>query len=531
MTTRVPLNMLGVAGCAANGTTDDTAAFTAAISGGGAVVLEPGKTYLLSSWTALTPSAPLTIIGNGATLKGPVAATTFLSPSSDFTFDGVVFDRWDSAATRLLAQSGTFTSPRVRGCAFLNFSGIPLNLERPVAQYWITDNRFEACAGGYSIKVGENTYANQDTYLKGVIRNNTFKTLSASGSTSCAAMLIYGREAHIDGNTIEGVQGASGEAWGIYTKVRYGTISHNRIRTVNSTSSSDVVGINVKGTPRSLTTSPQGFSVVVSGNSIFNVGAAGTKGTGIRVQTDDVLVIGNVTENTGLSGISTDDSNGSQNSLIQSNRIIQPGTATDYGIRLECVGSRVRALHNTVDGPVVGIYVAPPSGSNTDFEVSGNLINPTAAGIGISGSAFANLTYFRCTDNVVMRGANGIVFNAGAGSWTLGRVERNDLARATTKINGTPPTGVTADNLGYMEGSATYDPANLADGAGATTTVTCTGAALGDYASATFSLDLQGITLTAWVSAANTVSVRFQNESGGPLDLGSGTLKARAERR
>jgi hypothetical protein len=78
-----------------------------------------------------------------------------------------------------------------------------------------------------------------------------------------------------------------------------------------------------------------------------------------------------------------------------------------------------------------------------------------------------------------------------------------------------------------LTGSATYDPSNLIDGAGETTTVTVTGAALGDYAEASFSLDLQGITVTAWVSAANTVSVRFQNETGGTIDLGSGTLRAR----
>jgi len=82
-------------------------------------------------------------------------------------------------------------------------------------------------------------------------------------------------------------------------------------------------------------------------------------------------------------------------------------------------------------------------------------------------------------------------------------------------------------NFDSLQGSATYDPANLVDAAGATTTVTCTGAILGDFAEASFSLDLQGITLTAWVSAANTVSVRFQNESGVGIDLASGTLRVR----
>jgi hypothetical protein len=56
------------------------------------------------------------------------------------------------------------------------------------------------------------------------------------------------------------------------------------------------------------------------------------------------------------------------------------------------------------------------------------------------------------------------------------------------------------------------------------------GVALGDFASASFSLDLQGITLTAWVSAADTVSVRFQNESGSAVDLASGTLRVRANK-
>lgn len=77
-----------------------------------------------------------------------------------------------------------------------------------------------------------------------------------------------------------------------------------------------------------------------------------------------------------------------------------------------------------------------------------------------------------------------------------------------------------------LTGSKTYDAASLVDGAGATTTVTVTGAALGDFVfGVSMGVDLQGITTTAYVSAADTVSVRFQNESGGPIDLASTTLR------
>lgn len=66
----------------------------------------------------------------------------------------------------------------------------------------------------------------------------------------------------------------------------------------------------------------------------------------------------------------------------------------------------------------------------------------------------------------------------------------------------------------------------LSSAGGAAPDVSPAGAALGDVAAASFSLDLQGIGLTAYVSAADTVSVRFQNESTATVDLASGTLKA-----
>lgn len=78
-----------------------------------------------------------------------------------------------------------------------------------------------------------------------------------------------------------------------------------------------------------------------------------------------------------------------------------------------------------------------------------------------------------------------------------------------------------------LAGSKTYDPPSLTDGSATTTTVTVTGAALGDYALASHSISLQGIALTAAVTAADTVTVTLFNKTGGTLDIASGTLKAR----
>lgn len=89
-------------------------------------------------------------------------------------------------------------------------------------------------------------------------------------------------------------------------------------------------------------------------------------------------------------------------------------------------------------------------------------------------------------------------------------------------------TQLALDAITGNSGSTTYDPPLLADGSGVTTTVTVTGASLGEFAQAAFSADLQGVSVTAWVSALDTVSVRFQNETGGTVNLSSATLNARA---
>lgn len=73
---------------------------------------------------------------------------------------------------------------------------------------------------------------------------------------------------------------------------------------------------------------------------------------------------------------------------------------------------------------------------------------------------------------------------------------------------------------------ATIDADNLADAAGDNDTVTVPGVALGDMVlGLSFGVDLSGMTVTAYVSAANTVTIRFQNESTAAVNLASTTVR------
>lgn len=119
------------------------------------------------------------------------------------------------------------------------------------------------------------------------------------------------------------------------------------------------------------------------------------------------------------------------------------------------------------------------------------------------------------------------------GSWAVGDIVYNTVPTTGGYIGwvcitaGTPGTfkGFGSINL---QGSITWDPASLADGAGETSlAITVTGSALGDFVMVSAPYDLQGITCNGYVSAADTVKIRIQNETGGIIDLASGTWRVK----
>ena len=85
--------------------------------------------------------------------------------------------------------------------------------------------------------------------------------------------------------------------------------------------------------------------------------------------------------------------------------------------------------------------------------------------------------------------------------------------------------------LDDLYGSATWNPGSIGAGAEEAKEVTVTGAAVGDYAVASFSNDVSDLALDAQVTASNTVTCVLVNNTGGAIDLASGTVYVRVFKR
>lgn len=79
----------------------------------------------------------------------------------------------------------------------------------------------------------------------------------------------------------------------------------------------------------------------------------------------------------------------------------------------------------------------------------------------------------------------------------------------------------------YLVGSTAWDPGSIADGDEEAKEVTVTGAVLGDFVLASFSLDVQDLVLDAQVTTADMVTAILANNTGTPVDLAEGTLYVR----
>jgi hypothetical protein len=153
--------------------------------------------------------------------------------------------------------------------------------------------------------------------------------------------------------------------------------------------------------------------------------------------------------------------------------------------------------------------LADGAGESTDVTCPGAALGDFAlASVGVDCQGMCMSAYVKSANTVTVRAQNE----------TGGTV---DLASTTVSVLVIPLR--TASMLGLVA-QATWNPGNLSDGVGESVDVTCSGAAPGDFAVFSLGVDIAGMTTSCDVTAANIVTPRLQNESGGILDLASSTV-------
>lgn len=122
------------------------------------------------------------------------------------------------------------------------------------------------------------------------------------------------------------------------------------------------------------------------------------------------------------------------------------------------------------------------------------------------------------------------------GDHDFGTSEIDDLtATAATLVDATITQSLAFDGAATLtklyRATAAINTAGTADGAGETLTATVTGCAAGDFLAVSFTDALpDGLSWQAWVSGADTVSIRFINQSGGAVGSDTYTAKIVAMR-
>lgn len=350
--------------------------------------------------------------------------------------------------------------------------------------------------------------------------NTVSDSAPASGGSGGDAIDTHAgsEEIFITGNTVNSSSGN-----GINFEARTGEVSNNVIKYVA------VVGININ--PRADTTS----SVTVTGNTLLNVGdSASEYGITVSVATADMancVVSGNrvVSFAQPLRISATSPYKVTRATVAGNSAAVSSASTTLNGIEVNRV-DYAAITGNSVSAGAQGITLTDCNYST----VSGNAVEifntsgATGYGVRLSGTCDT----VNVTGNTLRYSASGITdttgvsFGSGA-TITNCNADNNIVSGFGRRTNLSSGSGCT----GFVGSSSTaYDAGSLADGAGVTTTVTVTGATLGDYAVASLGVDLQGITLSAWVSATDTVSVRLQNESGGTIDLANTNIRAKVTR-
>jgi hypothetical protein len=496
-------------GAALDGSTDDTTAIGKWIDLGisGASLFLPEGEANCSTWTTKTTSATLRIRGEGRSrskITGPGTSTTsqsFIKSTGSLFIDGVKTHSFyyvhqigalsseveieitncgnTDSLYHVVRESADCNSVGVKSFLYqgndVNHSGIATStatrgvfLQGPYTDARVIGNKFQSVRGR-AIVLGHNENGDQDVMIRASVIGNTIKDIDGQSGQETQAILVYGRNAAIIGNVIEDVtSAASSNCEGIYTKCRYATIVGNTLYDAGF----DEAAINIKGSARAGTSSPQGYAVICAHNNIYFSSSTTTKG--IHIQNEDVLVEGNHIEGAGLDGIYSKDLT-LNNVTIRNNRIINCSSQRAIfiqhnGTGLYITGNEIIELdtRNTITD-TIALYIIPTSAALNDVDIISNTVR-IDAGSEASTSVRAihiarsneinNLriidNHLSVTNTVTTYGVS-LAGTAGGENWTIRGNDWRDVDENQFEITaGTMPASFDFD--GYFTKQTTDSP-------------------------------------------------------------------------
>lgn len=338
-------------GATGDGSTDDTAAFVAALNTGkGLYIPYSASAYMLTTWSLYTTTAPLIIRSNGATLDIDDTTQKVFQVKHDVDVQGVTFKNADSVLYSPNTETAVVDSIRVTSNTF-DTCRSPVFISGPYNTTFLQSNLFKACKN-HVVHMGDNTFSKQDTWKNTIVSNNVFRDTVAETGQDLRCTIAYGRQFTFTGNVIDGATGVStNETHGVYHKARWALITNNTFRGIATGTTQSA--ISLKGHTRAATAQPQGYSTVAANNIIHGNNSTTT---GIRVITDDCLVTDNIIDDVALIGIECSPGGLTPNRIsIDSNHIFDGGNATL--VLVNAVGSDYRITNNTLYGGSVGLKV------------------------------------------------------------------------------------------------------------------------------------------------------------------------------
>lgn len=285
-------------------------------------------------------------------------------------------------------------------------------------------------------------------------------------------------------------------------------------------------------------TSNQGILVSASAGANSNGWITGNYllNSGMDEDIQGVFVKHNRVENFGYgAGITTEQSETCHSNIIGDN-IISGGTGIDENLY------RPGGIENWSPLSIVS--------NNLLFDNAGAGIDQGGRFNAVNG----NMIYNNGTNGVVSAGIvaryDGATYNslystytgnvsidvAGAGGTQhYGFMTQNSSATYQTlagnsfDVNKTAPQSIISEKVSFsgptLEFSVLYNPPSLINGASITTDVLAPGAVKGDKVDVSFSLDLQGVQIFAWINDDNSAKVTFLNGTGGTVNLDEGTIR------